>query len=140
MRHDRITLVTLGVRDLPRARAFYARLGFEEVDGADTVAFFDCGGTRLGLFGLDGLTEELGRDAGTPGAGGVTLACNWPDRAAVDAAFAAALKAGGVAIRAPFETPWGGYSSTWSDPEGHVWEYAWNPFWPLDAEGRVAPA
>ena len=105
MRHDRITLVTLGVRDLPRARAFYARLGFEEVDGTDTVAFFDCGGTRLGLFGLDGLTEELGRDAGTPGAGGVTLACNWPDRAAVDAAFAAALKAGGVAIRAPFETP-----------------------------------
>lgn len=109
-------------------------------DGPPTVVFFDIGGMKFGLFGKAALAEELARDPGTPGHGATTLAVNWPDEAAVDAAFAHAVEAGGRAVRSPRAMAWGGYSGYWSDPDGHLWEYAYNPFWPLDDDGRLKPA
>ena len=140
MKADRINLVTLGVRDVAAARAFYERLGFRAEDSPPSVAFFDLGGLKLGLFGLDDLAAEQGRPAGDLGRGATTLAVNWPSASEVDAAFARAIEAGATALARPVTMDWGGYSSYWADPDGHVWEYAHNPFWTLDAEGRLAPA
>lgn len=135
---NRITMITLGVADLHAARTFYEALGWIAEDSPPGVVFFDCGGYKLGLFPLTGLSGELGRPSGKPGQGGMTVAINWPSEAAVDDAFAAAIDAGGAIVRAPGKMDWGGYSSYWADPDGHVWEYAFNPFWPLDDASRVA--
>lgn len=132
--------ITLGVGDLDASKAFYARLGWRPEEGPPGVAFYDCGTFRFGLYGLDDLAREQGRAAADLGRGAMTLAVNWPDADAVDAAFAAALEAGAVAIAAPATMDWGGRSSCWADPDGHVWEYAHNPFWPLDAQGRLTQA
>ena len=72
------------------------------------------------------------------GTGAMTLAQNFPDRAAVDAAYDRAIAAGGTVCKPPEAVFWGGYSGTWADPEGHVWEYAHNPFWELTEDGRLA--
>ncbi|CUH34183.1 putative lactoylglutathione lyase [Jannaschia seosinensis] len=138
MTPNRINLVTLGVRDVAAARAFYECLGWKAEDSPPTVAFFDCGSFKFGLFGHDDLAAEMGRPPEDLGRGAVTLAVNWPSEAAVDTAFARALQAGATEIRAPRRMDWGGHSGYWSDPDGHVWEYAFNPFWKLDPEGRLA--
>ena len=140
MRADRINLVTLGVRDVAAARAFYERLGFCAEDSPPGVAFFDLGGMKLGLFGRDDLAAEQGRPAEDLGCGATTLAVNWNSTSEVDAAYARAIEAGATALARPVKMEWGGYSSYWADPDGHVWEYAHNPFWTLDAKGRLAPA
>ncbi|WP_299816566.1 VOC family protein [uncultured Jannaschia sp.] len=140
MKADRINLVTLGVRDVARARAFYERLGFVAEESPPSVAFFDLGGTKLGLFGLHDLAAEQGRPMAELGRGAVTLAVNWPSAAEVDAAYDRAILAGGTMVTRPAKMDWGGYSGYWADPDGHVWEYAHNPFWTLDADGRLAPA
>lgn len=137
MNPNRITLITLGVRDLAAARAFYGRLGWRAEEGPPGVVFYDCGTFRFGLYGLSDLARDQGRDAARLGRGAVTLAVNWPDRAAVDAAFEAAVDAGATALAPPADAEWGGRSGLWADPDGHVWEYAFNPGWPLDAEGRL---
>jgi catechol 2,3-dioxygenase-like lactoylglutathione lyase family enzyme len=139
MRADRLTLITLGVRNLSAARGFYEALGFHGDDRNPSVTFYDMPGFRLGLFGLDPLAAEQGRPAAELGTGAITLAVNWPDRAAVDDAYAAAVEAGAHVIRRPAPTDWGGYSGYWADPDGHVWEYAHNPFWNLDAGGWLIP-
>ncbi len=138
MTPNRISLVTLGVRNLAAARAFYERLGMVAQNSPPTVAFFDMGGFKFGLFGLNDLAAEQGRPADDLGRGATTLAVNWPSEAAVDAAYQAALDAGATAIKPPHAMEWGGYSSYWADPDGNVWEYAFNPYWPLDAQGRLA--
>ncbi len=135
---NRLTLITLGVADLAASRAFYERLGMVADESADTVAFFDLGGFKLGLFGLDALAAEQGREPGELGRGAATLAINWQTADAVDTAYQIALDAGAKVVRRPRNMEWGGYSSYWSDPDGHVWEYAYNPDWPLDADGRLA--
>jgi len=139
MTPQRLTLVTLGVADLERALAFYSALGWETAERAEGVAFFDLGGMKLALFGLADLAADQGRPGATLGTGAVTLAQNFPDRAGVDAAYARALAAGATPLKAPEPVFWGGYSGYFADPDGHVWELAHNPFWPLDAEGRLAP-
>ncbi|UWQ21466.1 VOC family protein [Jannaschia sp. W003] len=137
---NRITLVTLGVADLEAARAFYGRLGWRECESHPGVAFFDCGGWRMGLFALDALAEELGRPRESLGTGASTLAVNFPTPEETDRAFAEALAAGAAEVRAPRAMDWGGHSGTWADPDGHLWEYACNPFWPMDADGRLKGA
>lgn len=138
MKDQRVTLITLGVADLARARAFYAALGWEPAETTDTVVFYRMDGMALGLFGRDALAEDQGRP-GTPlGTGAMTLAQNFPDREAVDAAFARAEAAGAEVLKRPEPVFWGGYSGYFADPDGHVWELAHNPFWPLDADGRLA--
>ncbi len=137
---QRVTLITLGVGDLPRARAYYEALGWQPEEVLEGVAFYDLGGLKLGLFGRAALAEDQGRPGVALGTGAMTLAQNFTDQAAVDAAFAAALAAGATALKAPEPVFWGGYSGYVADPDGHVWEFAHNPFWPLDGDGRLAPA
>lgn len=137
MTPQRVTLITLGVADLAAARAFYARLGWVEHSGTDGVAFFQMHGALLGLFGLAALAADQGRPGATLGTGAVTLAQNFATEAEVDAAYSRALAAGGTALKPPEKVFWGGYSGYWADPDGHVWELAMNPFWPLAADGSL---
>jgi hypothetical protein len=134
---QRLSLVTLGVEDLARARSFYEALGWST--GAkpdDDVVFFPAGGVILGLWSRQSLTEDsLVEDRG--GYGGVALAHNVRSPAEVDTVLEEARAAGGTIAREGAETFWGGYSGVFIDPDGHPWEVAHNPHWTLDAEGRV---
>lgn len=135
---QRVTLITLGVDDLPAARAFYARLGWvEHRDSQDGVAFFQMNGAALGLFGRAALAADQGRPTAVLGTGAMTLAQNFATEGEVDAAYAVALAAGGVALKAPEKVFWGGYSGYWADLDGHVWELAMNPFWSIDPDGSL---
>lgn len=136
---QRVTLITLGVRDLPAARAFYARLGWvEHRESQDSVAFFQMQGSALALFCRAELAADQGRPGADLGTGAVTLAQNFASEAEVDSAFEVALAAGAVALKRPEKVFWGGYSGYWADADGHVWEVAMNPFWPLAEDGSLA--
>lgn len=138
MTPQRVSLITLGVSDLAAARAFYARLGWREHRASQPgVAFYQMPGSVLALFGRDDLAADQGRRGAPLGTGAATLAQNFATEADVDAAFAAALSAGGTALKAPERVFWGGYSGYWADPDGHVWEVAMNPFWPLSDDGSL---
>jgi uncharacterized glyoxalase superfamily protein PhnB len=138
MTPQRVTLITLGVADLAAARAFYARLGWREHgESQPSVAFFQMQGAVLALFGRADLAADQGRAGAALGTGAVTLAQNFATEAEVDAAFAAALEAGATSLKPPEKVFWGGYSGYWADPDGHVWEVAMNPFWPLAADGSL---
>ena len=134
---QRVSVITLGVRDLGRARHFYEALGWET--GAapdDDVAFFQAGDMVLALWDRSRLARDSSvEDA--PGWGGVTLALNLGSRDEVDAATEEARAAGATIGREPEETFWGGYSSVFVDPEGHPWEIAHNPHWTLREDGSV---
>jgi len=134
---QRVSVITLGVRDLGRARRFYAALRWETAAKPDDdVAFFQAGDMVLALWDRARLAQDSGvEDA--PGWGGVTLALNLGSREEVDAATEEARAAGATIGREPAETFWGGYSSVFLDPEGHPWEIAHNPHWTLTPEGGV---
>ncbi len=134
---QRVSLVTLGVRDLGRARRFYEALGWTTGAGPDDdVAFFQAGGMVLGLWDRDELAADSGvADSG--GWGGVTLAHNVRSPAEVDAVIEEARAAGAEITREPAETFWGGYSGAFADPDGHAWEVAHNPGWTLRDDGSV---
>jgi uncharacterized protein len=134
----RISLVTLGVRDLERARRFYEAMGWTAApDSNDEIAFFQAGPAVLALWGRDRLAEDSGvTDSG--GYGAVTLAHNVGSPAEVDAVIAQAANAGAKVARAPAATFWGGYSAVFIDPEGHPWEVAHNPGWQLAEDGSVS--
>jgi uncharacterized protein len=134
---QRVSVVTLGVRDLPRARRFYEALGWRTGAGPDDdVVFFQAGDIVLGLWDRGRLAaDSCVEDA--PGWGGVTLAHNLGSREEVDAATEEARRAGATIGREPAETFWGGYSAVFIDPDGHPWELAHNPHWRLTAEGAV---
>lgn len=136
----RLSLVTLGVADVARARAFYEELGLEVGPMSnEAVVFFDMGGVILALYGRAALAADAGIDAGIAAGGsgfsGFTLAWNLPDRAGVDAGLAAAVAAGGRLVHPAREVFWGGYSGCFADPDGHLWEVAHNPFFPIDTAG-----
>lgn len=137
MNKQRVTLITLGVADLAAARTFYARLGWIEHSGAEGVSFFQMHGQALALFGRADLAADQGRPEAALGTGAVTLAQNFSTEAEVDAAYAMALAAGATGLKAPEKVFWGGYSGYWADLDGHVWEVAMNPFWPLNADGSL---
>lgn len=134
---QRVTLITLGVHDLARARRFYEALGWETgAAPADDVAFYQAGDMVLALWDRTKLAEDS-RVENSPGWGGVTLALNVDSREEVDAVTEEARAAGATIGREPEQTFWGGYSSVFVDPEGHPWEIAHNPHWTLTAEGGV---
>ena len=134
----RLSLVTLGVSDMARARAFYEALGFKASSQSQpSVTFFDTGGVILGLYGRADLAADANMPDTTPGFSGVALAHNVGSDAEVDAALAHAVSCGGKLVKAAHKAFWGGYSGYFADPDGHLWEVAHNPFWPLDADGRV---
>jgi catechol 2,3-dioxygenase-like lactoylglutathione lyase family enzyme len=134
---QRVSLVTLGVADLARAREFYEALGWESAAEPDAeVVFFRAGGIVVALWSRSALSEDSGvRDGG--GWGGVTLAHNVRSPQEVDAVLAGAEKAGATIARAASETFWGGYSGVFVDPDGHPWEVAHNPHWTIADDGSV---
>jgi catechol 2,3-dioxygenase-like lactoylglutathione lyase family enzyme len=134
---QRLSLVTLGVSDLVRARAFYEALGWRTQAEADAdVVFFQAGGMVLALWSRSSLAEDsCTADAG--GWGGVTLAHNVASPQEVDAVLAEAERAGATIGRGGAETFWGGYSGVFLDPDGHPWEVAHNPFWTLAEDGSI---
>lgn len=138
MTPQRVSLITLGVADLGRAAAYYAALGWRaQADSPPGVIFFQLDGQVLSLFPKTDLAADMGR-AGQPlFSGAVTLAQNFATEAEVTAAHAAALAAGGRDLRAPGRATWGGYTAYVADPDGHPWELAVNPFWPLRPDGRL---
>lgn len=134
---QRVSLITLGVTDLGRARAFYEALGWRAAERpADDVAFFQAGDMVVALWGRAKLAEDSAV-ADSPGWGGVTLALNFGSPAEVDAVIEEARAAGATIGREPAETFWGGYSGVFIDPDGHPWEIAHNPHWRVLDDGSV---
>jgi catechol 2,3-dioxygenase-like lactoylglutathione lyase family enzyme len=135
---QRLSLVTLGVSDLQRARAFYEALGWSTgAEPGDGVVFFQAGGMIVALWSRESLAEDSGvEDAG--GWGGVTLAYNTRSPEEVDATIEEARRAGARIAREPAATFWGGYSGVFVDPDGHPWEVAHNPHWTVRDDGAVA--
>ena len=134
---QRLSLVTLGVADLGRARAFYEELGWTTGAGPDDdVVFFQAGEMIVALWDRARLAEDscVADDGGW---GGVTLALNLGSPAEVDAAIEDARGAGATIGREPAETFWGGYSGVFVDPDGHPWEVAHNPHWTITEGGGV---
>ncbi|HET7044734.1 MAG TPA: VOC family protein [Gaiellaceae bacterium] len=135
---QRLSLVTLGVRDLARSRAFYEALGWRSGAGPDDdVVFFQAGGMVVALWDRGRLAEDtVVEDTG--GWGGVTLAYNTRSAAEVDAVLEEVRAAGGTILRTGAETFWGGYSGVFADPDGHPWEVAHNPGWTLRDDGSIS--
>ena len=135
---QRVSLITLGVGDLARARSFYEALGWTTgAAPADDVVFFQAGGMVVALWGRGQLAEDsVVADGG--GWGGITLAYNTRSPEEVDAVIAEAGAAGGTILRPGAETFWGGYSGVFVDPDGHPWEVAHNPHWTIADDGSVS--
>ena len=134
----RISLITLGVADLARSRAFYEALGWRaSAAGGSEIAFFQGNGLALALYPRRALAEDAGVEDLGPGFSGIALAYNGRSKAEVDAVYARATESGAAAVKRPHDTAWGGYSGYFADPDGHLWEVAWNPFFPLDERGNL---
>jgi catechol 2,3-dioxygenase-like lactoylglutathione lyase family enzyme len=133
---QRVSLITLGVADTARARAFYEALGWAGMSPDGDVVFFQAGGMILALWGREKLADDsCVHDDG--GWGGVTLAYNVGSPAEVDSVLARAEAAGAAIGRPGEQTFWGGYSGVFIDPDGHPWEVAHNPGWVLSPDGSV---
>ena len=138
MTPQRVTLITLGVADLERSKAFYGALGWQVTrEMLGEVVFYQINGMAFGFYALTSLAREQKRPVSQLGTGAATLAQNMETEAEVDAAYARAIAAGATPLSPPEKMHWGGYSSYYADPDGHVWEIAHNPFWPLNADGSL---
>ena len=135
----RLSIVTLGARDMGSLRSFYRALGWPELPtGDDTWTAFHLGGVLLALFPLSDLTAEAAPDSPPPtGWSGVTLACAVNTREEVDTTFAAAVAVGATPVAEATDRPWGGRSSFIADPEGNRWEITWSPGAAFDARGAL---
>jgi uncharacterized glyoxalase superfamily protein PhnB len=122
-------MITLGVRDLKKSIEFYQQgLGFPRHGDDDNVAFFSLNGTWLGLYGREALAEDAAVSAEGSGFNSFSISHNLESEAEVDAVFQEALDAGAAAVKRPEKVFWGGYSGYFKDPDGHLWEVAFNPF------------
>ncbi len=135
---QRLSIVTLGVADLAASRSFYQRLGWTPSSAAsnDDIVFFQLGGMVLALYDRDALARDAKLVPGE-GFGGVALAYNGRSKEEVDATLAAAEAAGARILKPAEEVFWGGYSGYFADPDGHAWEVAWNPHFPLRDDGSI---
>jgi len=135
----RLSLVTLGVADVARARRFYEAMGLTASSvSEDSVTFFQLGNVVLALFGRDALAADAGVSPDGSGFAGVALAWNVASEGEVDEALSQAVASGGRLVKPGQKVFWGGYCGYFADPDGHLWEVAYNPFFPLDAAGRVS--
>jgi catechol 2,3-dioxygenase-like lactoylglutathione lyase family enzyme len=139
---QRVSLITLGVTDLGRARAFYEALGWQG-QAVEDIVFFQAGGLAVALWGRVHLAADCGVEDpgvsgfGVAGFGGIALAHNVRSPAEVDDVLAEAEQAGGTVTRRAARTPWGGYSGVFADPDGHLWEVAHNPGFPMADDGTI---
>jgi catechol 2,3-dioxygenase-like lactoylglutathione lyase family enzyme len=127
----KIGLIALGVRDLEKSLAFYRDglgLPTQNYKDGEDIVFFAMEGTFLSIYPRDKLAEDAGVPEHGSGFAGITLAHNEPSKEGVDRVFAEALAAGAKAVKVPRDVFWGGYSGYFADPDGHLWEVAWNPF------------
>lgn len=134
-----IALITLGVADVAKATAFYRSLGFVKSNSAsqDDVSFFRAGGVVLALWGREAQVEDGNAHALWTGNGGICVAQNVASEAEVDAVMARAATSGARILKPAAKTFWGGYSGYFADPDGHLWEVAFNPHWGLDERGLI---
>lgn len=136
----RVNMITLGVADLPRSIRFYRDgLRFQsDANDTDDIAFFATTGTRLGLYPLDKLAEDIGPHVKPQrGFSGITLIHNVRTKQEVAEVLALAEKAGAKIEKPAQDTFWGGHSGYFSDPDGYYWEVAWAPNFKLDAQGHL---
>jgi uncharacterized protein len=135
----RINFVTLGVADIARAREFYEKLGLSASSASNgDVAFFDANGVVLAVFGHQSLADDAHVKAGpAPAFRGVALAWNAASEVETDRIIAHAISCGGILVKKAEKVFWGGYSGYFTDPDGHLWEVAYNPFFPLDGKGHI---
>lgn len=134
----RISLITLGVEDVARSTEFYGRLGWKKSAASqDSVTFIQLKGTVLALFSRQSLADDAQVENTARGFSGVTLAHNVASERGVDAVYKFALSCGATPVKKPEKVFWGGYSGYFADPDGHLWEIAYNPFFPLDKEGHI---
>jgi uncharacterized protein len=134
---QRLSLITLGVADVARSRRFYEALGWFASGASEaSVTFFQLGGVVLSLWGRADLAGDA-QLTDEPGWGGVALAHNARSRTEVDTILEEARGAGARILKPAQETFWGGYAGYFADPDGHAWEVAWNPHFPLDADGSL---
>ncbi len=130
-----ISIVTLGVEDLAASTAFYENLGWANTTASQkTVTFLQGHSIVLGLYGRAALADDAGVENTPAGFRGCSLAVNLKDEAAVDAFFSHALASGATPVKQPQKVFWGGYSGYFADPDGHLWEIAFNPFFAGDPE------
>ena len=132
-----IALITLGVADIERATTFYAALGWSPALEIEETVFFQANGVVLVLWARNKLADDMGVDDSAQGWGGIALAHNVGSREEVEAITQQAREAGAVVTREPAETFYGGYAAGFRDPDGHVWEIAHNPGFPLLPDGSV---
>ena len=134
---QRISLITLGVADVSRARTFYERLGWRGQETEETV-FFQAGGMAVVLWARPKLAADAGiEDSSADGFGGLKLAHNVRSPAEVDRLMATAASAGAEVTQSARETFYGGYAGYFRDPDGHLWEIAWNPGFTLGPDGSI---
>jgi predicted lactoylglutathione lyase len=134
---QRVSLITLGVTDLQRAREFYERLGWQGQELEETV-FFQTGGSAFVLWGRDKLAHDCGLPEEQPsGFSGVCLAHNVRSEEEVNRVIEAAEHAGATVTRPASKTFYGGYAGVFTDPDGHAWEIAYNPGFPLTKDGSI---
>ena len=136
MMQQRVSLITLGVKNMAQSAAFYEALGWARVDSPDGVIAFDLIGQTLGLYPLDALAKDLGLPVETLGTGRMTLGYNVAEKAEVAAILTKAEAAGGAVVKPAQDVFWGGHHGYIADPEGHIWEIAHNPFSPLGPNGE----
>jgi catechol 2,3-dioxygenase-like lactoylglutathione lyase family enzyme len=135
---QRISLIALGVADLERSREFYERLGWRRsMAQAEGIVFFQAGGMALALFPRSELAKDARIAPEGSGFSGMSLAYNTRNRGEVDAVLAEALAAGANLLKPAEEAVWGGYSGYFADPDGFLWEVAWNPTFPMMADGGI---
>ena len=135
----RLSIVTLGVANVARARSFYEELGWQPSSASqEQIVFFQLSGVVLALFNRDQLADDATVAPAGDGFRAVTLAHNVESEAAVDAALAHAERSGASIVKPASKVFWGGYSGYFADPDGHLWEVAYNPFFAFDEAGRLA--
>ncbi len=135
---QRVSIVTLGVADLKRSREFYERLGWRRsMASAEGIVFFQAGGMALALFPRHELAKDANTAAGGHGFSGFSLAYNARNREEVDSVLAEAVAAGAKLLKPAQEAFWGGYSGYFSDPDGFLWEVAWNPSFQIAEDGSI---
>jgi uncharacterized protein len=138
---QRISIVTLGTDDLPRAVAFWEAMGWpRKARKFDAIAMFQCGGMVLAIYPFDKLAEDCGMADRGPGFGGFTLAHNVGSKEEVDELLARAVDNGAVLQKAAHDSFWGGYSGYFRDPDGHPWEVVYNPYMLPGPDGAVTLA